>query len=1214
MSSEDDSENPSKGIFPCSPAEAVKSKQSNAAPDSFSAGGVRSVRFTEKFGERSSKENMDVNVDGTKLNMDPLQMKRRKKAGGYNLRKSLAWNKAFFTEEGVLDPEELSLVTGTYNLSSGEPLSAIQEEKRKPGKRNSPHVQSPKEKLFMKSPGLERGLSPRCDSSSRYRGSPAKQNSSPHVRRLVLSVHEANRKGEKQNGCPRPPPSSSYKRPATATTSSATSKEPKLTKSSAPRAERCSPMVPGSALSKANCSSRIPGTEAKRVVSAPKSIAYAAKGSLANTKSVKGSIINTRGIKGIAKSASSVKTSPSKESAQLQGRNKSKLPPKVPTPRGPQAPNVSELNSAPVKVLDQVCQQGGGSNKHNYIPLPQKYMPSDAKQVAHVQVGKPTGLRMPSPSLGFFGRPKQSAPVGDTHVRNISDSTANSNNTGTRSLSVAERPLQAPGKVPGVSNGALAIEELRCFGSDLREPLFTDNSVEIEKSTGASNSSPDVQADFLEKCSQTLSHDIDRKDKIPAEIIKCDERADMEAVHMYDDLQDVDRSNFGQPKSHENLAKANSSCREELIDSLSCEGYTVSKAETQGCSGFQPDKQRSMHVDQPSLEKTETRKMDSGKAHQKKCKESLDDQMDYDVSFASPQLKRVENQEVVSAPCKEDPKDSLSLGDNSFSLAETQDYSDHIQPLTHDNKKGFLDNDQQSVEGVETTNPDSSGAHQAEYEESLNGGKTYDPSLPDESFALDIKEHIFSIDCPEDCYLSEHRSVHCLSRLKSVAPAIGGNIGEDINNEVHVASHVYTSCLMNHVSSLGTLNGNSSESSYIATGESQMVVSELMKASGNELNSSESFPLQTHNSDTLQKVGVHEVEDAASCSLMKDEQPSCVEEELSVDFKMPSPQTESDHIVVDMYQIFSKCDSQMQMFNKDDDLMDISNSDLEEMVDEELLSGAQTEETVHQPGSKHIVEHSETWSDIFLEEFQTTESKNIADIELLKLKSIVDHESDCSLDADKESEGVDRDELGNPSSQIAILEQVKVVCRADACTTKDHAESVSSDKCSLSETCHQDSLEDKYDIPDAGQERQSSRRGTNLDVVELERHVSVTVSSEDDTTCNIEVEHVQDDTTSNLEESAQSPCNSNRSNPKPTSLKIKPPPNAVPFSDEWLAAIEAAGEDVLTLKSGAVQHSPPDKSAPEPSPWSPVKRHKNQELGPFDCTKHTNVPQPPADD
>ncbi|KVI07910.1 hypothetical protein Ccrd_013727 [Cynara cardunculus var. scolymus] len=66
------------------------------------------------------------------------------------------------------------------------------------------------------------------------------------------------------------------------------------------------------------------------------------------------------------------------------------------------------------------------------------------------------------------------------------------------------------------------------------------------------------------------------------------------------------------------------------------------------------------------------------------------------------------------------------------------------------------------------------------------------------------------------------------------------------------------------------------------------------------------------------------------------------------------------------------------------------------------------------------------------------------------------------------------------------------------------------------------------------------------------------------------------------------------------------PPNAVPFSDEWLAAIEAAGEEILTMKHGAVQHSPPDKSVPEPSPWSPVKKKGNQ-IGPYDCTKYTNA-------
>lgn len=51
--------------------------------------------------ESANKENADWNKP-QKLSLDPHQMKRKKKGGGYNLRKSLAWNRAFFTEEGTL--------------------------------------------------------------------------------------------------------------------------------------------------------------------------------------------------------------------------------------------------------------------------------------------------------------------------------------------------------------------------------------------------------------------------------------------------------------------------------------------------------------------------------------------------------------------------------------------------------------------------------------------------------------------------------------------------------------------------------------------------------------------------------------------------------------------------------------------------------------------------------------------------------------------------------------------------------------------------------------------------------------------------------------------------------------------------------------------------------------------------------------------------------
>lgn len=69
------------------------------------------------------------------------------------------------------------------------------------------------------------------------------------------------------------------------------------------------------------------------------------------------------------------------------------------------------------------------------------------------------------------------------------------------------------------------------------------------------------------------------------------------------------------------------------------------------------------------------------------------------------------------------------------------------------------------------------------------------------------------------------------------------------------------------------------------------------------------------------------------------------------------------------------------------------------------------------------------------------------------------------------------------------------------------------------------------------------------------------------------------------------------------------PLGAVPFSDEWLAAVEAFGEDILEKKTGRVQNSPRDKASPEPGPWSPVKK-KAQDIGPYDCTKYSKNNMP----
>ncbi|KAI3843132.1 hypothetical protein MKW92_033677, partial [Papaver armeniacum] len=79
----------------------------------------------------NDKENLnDQNLSLRSPCEDPQQTKRRKKRGGYNLRKSLAWNKAFFTDEGVLDPSELSRLSkpSPRLLSSPLLLSSVAEE------------------------------------------------------------------------------------------------------------------------------------------------------------------------------------------------------------------------------------------------------------------------------------------------------------------------------------------------------------------------------------------------------------------------------------------------------------------------------------------------------------------------------------------------------------------------------------------------------------------------------------------------------------------------------------------------------------------------------------------------------------------------------------------------------------------------------------------------------------------------------------------------------------------------------------------------------------------------------------------------------------------------------------------------------------------------------------------------------------------------------
>lgn len=54
-------------------------------------------------GESTNKENSYANkIQEKKFSLQPQQMKKKKKGGGYNLRKSLAWDRAFSEEQGYI--------------------------------------------------------------------------------------------------------------------------------------------------------------------------------------------------------------------------------------------------------------------------------------------------------------------------------------------------------------------------------------------------------------------------------------------------------------------------------------------------------------------------------------------------------------------------------------------------------------------------------------------------------------------------------------------------------------------------------------------------------------------------------------------------------------------------------------------------------------------------------------------------------------------------------------------------------------------------------------------------------------------------------------------------------------------------------------------------------------------------------------------------------
>ncbi|KAG4386926.1 hypothetical protein GLYMA_11G150661v4 [Glycine max] len=218
---------------------------------------------------------------------------------------------------------------------------------------------------------------------------------------------------------------------------------------------------------------------------------------------------------------------------------------------------------------------------------------------------------------------------------------------------------------------------------------------------------------------------------------------------------------------------------------------------------------------------------------------------------------------------------------------------------------------------------------------------------------------------------------------------------------------------------------------------------------------------------------------------------------------------------------------------------------------------------------------------------------------------------DGNLDVDEREEFLQMDDVKKGSSDILPLVEVQLIdnvvsskCNSSIEVNKDSVTDVvtwkSEEHCSLSESSNLPALDDLTTF--------NTRTPQVCEVSSLNSTIFLDEAETDifekDEFPHTDMQHQSNGNINSAEDSSKIiRLEDSVTKCKQEVPTVKPPPNAAPFSDEWLAAIEAAGEEILTMKSGAVQNSPPDKPQQEPGPWSPVRR-KNQSIGPFDCTKH----------
>ncbi|EOA12460.1 hypothetical protein CARUB_v10025762mg [Capsella rubella] len=1109
---------------------------------------------TDSIGKENSK------VELPKLSVERQQMKKKKKNAGFNLRKSLAWDRAFSTEEGVLDSSELSKITGTACHIGGDRLPAIPEEFRDSVSASkctsvSPGLQALEENLFDD-----------------------------------LPVNSKNREKKFVNGI--------------------LPKDLNISKV---------PTTKSDPITVANSLKRTTPSPSKAQNSQPTQLKNSQR-SLGSGSSCK----NTSSTKSKTKSSLASKSSIPKPSLKQARKNMISKRSEIPSVSNSQHSVVGKSSVGPM-TTSNVVMLGHASTDSNVITLGTSLAQSSCNKVGNTQpavsrLGKPSGLRVPKPSIGYFSQsdsqPSHSA--GDKHSQLARSDICSASQF---SLIPTFKKPQVAEKMPGVNSKAATGN----FGSASSTARFSAQSIFLkpsqEKMKVDLKSTEEVESKAL-----SYSWSSQMKENLEHQ---CSVQGDTGNLVLDDTSEKISTAKC--EEFHSNSEMSHSGCKNNVHGGYNRDEKRKSCcSEKEYCASPLKDSMDSPMQGPPCDELTLFNNYSQLKVSNQ-GEEDMFSTNDFSGDFdtlavhGQPLNECVHpgNEEEIS-PCPSGEKDALIVYSTENVAKQPEVLNSFTADPTFngdfDSIKGDVDDPSSSVNQLGNTEYVSLPLRPAEAPDCVQSPCNH---LEENAVSNSILcDH--NMVCNGQAVLEmEVRSEKSnITETNCEADFVGPfSECQDLfreSEEQHLSSHsIFEMKEGGHEIDVLTRDERANESDMqieCFTGSSDadnMEQVQLLMPSSVEV-SKEVQPLEL----------CHEPFPEKSTS-EKQKQYSCSSSGIASDVNVGSVMKQADQLGT-LVGCSPEKDASAAVFSCSNEELE-DNSELEDMdlvtdsdfSDEELEDNLERTE-VDVITNSELISHIDEFSvkGILKQEFPVVEdihtASGLCGKTKIPLSESISSSNSISGDPECLNEGTFfsriPEEMSKEDSNSGSIEHnyvVKAKFQIDA--EKDFSAQVTG----------------RNSIPHEGEEVKVVK--SSLDLVafaprEEDSGTPVAMKEAFSVRDDIQINefNVLSDDILTLESKASEgqdkmiPLDA-KLEKKPDPITVKPP-NAVPFSDEWLAAIEAAGEEILTLKSGRVQHSPTEKSAPEPGPWSPVKKKSNQVVGPFDCTKYNNKGLPPAFD